>query len=551
MVGARLAMTRRALGLIAVALLLAGCVPGQPEAGPPRVGPGGDAGVALARPGGAMIVAATGDAVSFHPFKVTDSASRGYQALVYAGGLITRDPQHPERFIPWLAQSWDVSADHLTYTFHLRPDIRWSDGQPITSADFKWTFEQALKPENQYPYASNFEPIVSYEAPDPSTIMVTLREPSAVGLDNADVIGPLPKHVWEHLDWNDAGLNPEIMAPSVVSGPFKLKEWQRDHHATFVANELYFKGRPKLDSYTIQIVPSQAVAFEKLRAGEVDRAEFEPADIERARHLDNVTVYEWLPAAASWSYLGFNLRKPYLQDVRVRRAMAYAIDRQLIVDKIMYGLGAPIYSAYPPTCWCYNPDVPHYDYNPERARQLLAEAGWTPGSDGIVTKDGERLHLRMIYGPNTSKVRERIATVAQEEFRKIGIEVELQGLEWGTFLQAVHSPPFDWDMTVLGWTSTLDPHWMYQIWSEKNIPKLNAVGYVNKRVEELFQEGVREFDPEQRKNAYFEIQRILAEDLPYIFLTMSKGYAGINNRIGGVEVTPLGIGHNIEQWYVK
>ena len=551
MVGVWLATGARAAVAVLTTLLLAACTPSQPDAAPTRVGTSSDQTSGEGRQGGSMIVASTGDAVSFHPFKVTDSASRGYQALVYAGSLVTHDPQAPENFIPWLAESWTVSDDKLTFTFRLRPDLRWSDGAPMTSADFKWTFEQALKPENGYPYASNFEPIASYEAPDPQTVVVTLKEPLAIGLDNADVIGPLPKHIWENLDWNDAGSNPEIMAPTVGSGPFKLKEWQRDHHATFVANEYFFKGRPKLDSYTFQIVGTQAVAFEKLRAGEVDRADFEPADYDRAKRLDNVTVYEWWPAAATWSYLGFNLRKPYLQDVNVRRAMAYAIDRQLIVDKIMYGLGRPIYSAYPSSCWCYNSDVARYDYNPERGKQLLAASGWLPGPDGIATKDGERLKLRMIYGPNTSKVRERIATVAQEEFRKIGVEVELQGLEWGTFLQAVHAPPFDWDMTVLGWTSTLDPHWMYQIWSEKNIPKLNSVAYVNKRVEDLFQEGVHEFDTDQRKRAYFEIQRILSDDLPYIFLTMSKAYTGINNRIGGVEVTPLGIGQNIEQWYVK
>ncbi|HLH20880.1 MAG TPA: ABC transporter substrate-binding protein [Chloroflexota bacterium] len=540
----------RAAVCLVVALLLAGCSPPSPDAGPSRVDPR-DAPAGEGQPGGTMTVATTGDAVSFHPYKVTDTASRGYQGLVYAGGLVAHDPHNPEQFIPWLAESWSVSDDRLTYTFHLRPDLRWSDGVPITSADFKWTFEQALKPENQYPYASNFAPIAAYEAPDPGTVVVTLKEPLAVGLDNADVIGPLPKHVWENLDWNDAAKNPEIMAPTVVSGPFKLKEWQRDSHATFVANDLYFKGRPKLDSYVVQIVGTQSIAFQKLRTGEVDRADFDPADYEQATRLDNATVYEWWPAAATWNYLGFNLRKPVLQDVRVRRALAYGIDRQLIIDKIQYGLARPIYSAYPSSCWCYNPDVPHYDYDPERGRQLLAEAGWAPGPDGILVKDGERLRLRMIYGPNTSKVRERIATVAQEEFRQLGVEVDIQGLEWAAFLQAVHMPPFDWDMTVLGWTSTLDPHWMYQVWSEENIPKLNAGAYVNKRVEQLFDQGVHAFTPEERKPAYQEIQKILADDLPYIFLTMSKSYTGISNRIGGIEVTPLGIGHNIEQWYVK
>jgi peptide/nickel transport system substrate-binding protein len=237
--------------------------------------------------------------------------------------------------------------------------------------------------------------------------------------------------------------------------------------------------------------------------------------------------------------------------VNVRRALAHAIDRDLIIERIQFGLAQPTYSAYTPTCWCYNPDVPRYNHNPARARELLAQAGWTPGPDGVLTKDGQRFRIRLMYGPNSNKVRERIGTVAQEEFRKVGVEVELQGLEWAAFLQAIKTPPHDWDMTVLGWNSTLEPHWMYQIWSEQTIPDLNSGAYVNKRVEELFQEGAREFDVERRKAIYGEIQRILAEDAPYIFLTMNKAYSGLNNRVGGVELSALGIGYNIEKWYIK
>jgi peptide/nickel transport system substrate-binding protein len=498
-----------------------------------------------------MTVASTSDAVSFHPFKTTDTASSGYQGLVYANGLLIRDPKNIDRFQGLMAEDWSMAPDQVTYTFHLRPDLRWSDGFPITSADFKWTYEQARIPENAYPYVSNFEPIVSYEAPDPRTIVVTLREPLAVGLETADAVNALPKHIWERLDWNDASRNPEIMAPTVGSGPFNLKEWHRDSHAVFTANELYFKGRPKLDTYTIQIVGTPQIAFQKLRAGEVDRAEFQPEDYEAAKRIDSITVYEWWPAAASWGYLGFNLRKPYLQDVLVRRALAHAMDRQLIIDRIQYGLARPTYSAFTPACWCYNPDVPHYNYDLARARELLAEAGWRPGADGVATKDGQRLRLRMLYGPNNSKVRERIATVAQEEFRKIGVEVEVQGLEWAAFLQAVKNPPFDWDMTVLGWSSTVDPHWMYQIWSEQSIPALNAGAYVNKQIEELFRQGAREFDVDRRKRHYQQIQKILSDEVPYVFLTMNMAYTGVSNRIGGIEVSPLGIGYNLEEWYVK
>jgi len=298
-------------------------------------------------------------------------------------------------------------------------------------------------------------------------------------------------------------------------------------------------------------VPNQQIAFQKLRAGEVDRASFEPEYYEQAKRLDNVTVYEWWPASAQWSFLGFNLRRPALQDVKVRRALAHAIDRAPIIERIQFNLAQPTYSAFPPTCWCYNPDVPHYDYDPALARQLLAEAGWTPGPDGVLVKDGQRLKLRILYGPNSSKVRERIGTVAQEEFRKIGAEVELQGLEWAAFLDAASSPPFDWDLVVLGWNSTVDPHWSYQIWSESTIPKLNMGAYVNKRVEELYAQGVHEFDLEKRKQIYQEIQQIISDDEPYIFLTVNEAYVGINNRIGGIEVSPLGIDYNIEKWYVK
>jgi peptide/nickel transport system substrate-binding protein len=547
--GRRARPARVVIALIAFALLAA-CAPAQPDSARPH--PSSPPAVAEApRRGGAITIAATTDAVSFHPYKTTDTASGSYQAYVYAGGLLTRDPHNPEQFIPDLAESWSLAEDRVTYTFRLRSDIRWSDGHPITAADFKWTFEQARNPDNGYPYAQNLETIVSYEAPDPRTLVIKLNAPLAIGLENADAIRPLPRHVWERLDWNDPNRNPEIMAPSVASGPFKLLEWQRDSHAIFVANDLYYKGRPHLDQIIVQIVPNRQMAFERLRAGEVDLAEIEPEHYEQVRRLEHLAIYEWWPAAASWSYLGFNLRRPHLQDVRVRRALAHAIDRQLIIDRIQYGLAQPIYSTFTPVCWCYNPDVPKYEYDPARARELLAQAGWRPGPDGVVARDGQRLRLRILYGPNTSKVRERIATLAHEEFRKVGVEVELQGLEWAAFLQAIKSPPFDWDLIVLGWSSSVDPHWMYQVWSEKAIPALNAVGYVNKRVEELFDQGAREFDLERRRAVYREIQQILSEDAPYIFLTMNKAFSPINKRVGGIEVTPLGLRHNIERWYIK
>ncbi len=534
---------RSALALVATcAVLVSGCMGSERSDRPP----------ASTTSVSGMTVASTSDAVSFHPYKTTDTASGDYQGLVYTSSMLDRDPQNVEQYIGNLAERWTLDGDRVTYRFTLRPDLVWSDGQPLTSADFKWTFEQASKPENGWPYITNLEEIDSYEAPDPRTVVVRLKEPLAIGLEQADAIVPLPKHIWEKLDWNDPNKNPEIQKPTVGSGPFLLQEWAKDDHATFVPNDRYFKGRPKLERYTVRIAGSPTIAFQWLRGGEVDRSGFSPDDYEAAKRLDNVTVYEWWPATGNWSYMGYNLRQPLLQDVRVRQALAYAVDRNTIIDRVMYGLAQPTYSAYGPTCWCYNPEVPHRDYDPARARQLLDEAGFRPGADGIREKDGQRLNLRLLYGPNNSKVRERIATIVQDSFKQIGVGVEITGLEWAAYLQTLKSPPFNsWDLTVGGWQATIDPHWMYQIWSAENIPDLNAGAYRNPEVEALFQKGVREFDEGARKKIYGEIQTILTDEQPYIFLFMDKSYTGVNNRIGGVKPSPLGLGWNIEEWYVK
>jgi peptide/nickel transport system substrate-binding protein len=439
----------------------------------------------------------------------------------------------------------------LTYTFTLRDDLKWSDGTPLTSADYKWTFDQAIKPENKYPYISNLQLLASYEAPDPRTIVIKMKEPVVVGLEAAEAITPLPKHIWEKLDWSDPSKNPEIMKPSVSSGPYILQEWRKDDRATFVANDRNLRGRPKLDSYTIRIVPSSEIAFQMLKSGEVDSATFTPDNYAEAKRLPNVTVYEWWPAAASWSYLGFNLRRPWAQDVDVRRALAHAVDRDAIAEHVLNGLARPTYSVFPPSSWVYNDAVPKYPTDPNAAKALLDKAGWTPGAGGIRQKDGRPLTLRILYGPNTSKTLERIATVMQQAWGDLGARVEVQGMEWGAYLSAVKSEPFDWDVNVGAWSSTLEPHWMNQIWREDAIPELNHVGYVNKRVEQLFDQGVREFDREKRKQIYQEIQQIISTDAPYAFVTTNLSYTGINSRIGGIEPTPLGIGHNREQWFVK
>jgi peptide/nickel transport system substrate-binding protein len=501
--------------------------------------------------GGNYTEAVTTDAVNFHPYLTTDTASSGYQGMVYSALLTRRDPQTLE-IIPNAAEKWEISPDYTVFTFTLRSDLRWSDGQPITSGDYKWTFDQAMKPENEYPYREVLNFIKSYEAPDPRTIVITVKEKFCPAFEGSDAVEPLPRHIWEKYDWKDPEKNPEIMQPTVGSGPFKLKEWAKDDHVIFEANDSYFQGRPKLDSYTIRIVPESEVAFTMLMNGEVDSGTITPENYEKAKANPKLEMYEWWPARAHWEYIGFNLRKEPLKDIGVRHALAYALDKDTMTDKVMLGLAKRIYSCFPSSSPVYNPDVPHYDYDPAQARTLLAEAGYKPGTDGILEKSGQRLKLRLLYGPNTSKVREKVATIVQAQLKEVGVEAEVQGMEWGAFLEATKQQPGDWDLMVNGWSATIEPHWMWQIWSEEFIPDLNAGAYINKEVKELFQQGgYGDCDEAKRKEVYGKIQRIIAEDSPYIFLFYIKGYDAVNKRIGGIVPSPLGLGYNIEEWYVK
>jgi peptide/nickel transport system substrate-binding protein len=210
-------------------------------------------------------------------------------------------------------------------------------------------------------------------------------------------------------------------------------------------------------------------------------------------------------------------------------------------------------SLYPETSWVYNPDVPCYDYDPEQAKAEFAKSGYTldEGSQQMIGPDGQQLTLKLIYGPNTSKVRELMAVYIQDNLSQIGINVEIQSMEWASFLDAIHTDtPPDWDMFIGGWSSTIEPHIMYTIWAAENIPDLNSVGYDNPETEALFKEAGQNCEIDFRKEKYGEIQRIIAEDAPYVFLWYSKTWSGQNKRIAGIDPKPVGIGWNFNDWYI-
>lgn len=503
--------------------------------------------------GGQYRSTSTSDAVSFHPYVTSDSASSGYQATVWASGLLRLD-ENTLDYIPNMAESYSISEDGLTFTFKLRPDLKWSDGEPLTAHDFQYAYDNATKPENEYPYLSQLEFIKSYKALDDQTLEVKIGEVYAPALGQmAGLITPLPKHIWEKLDWSDPEKNPEILNPTVVSGPYKLKEWKRDQYALFEANESYwYHGAPNITESSVEIVPDSDISYEKMKSGEADTGTILPEQLEEARKLPNVNLYEWWSVSASTTFVGFNLREGFpTHDIHIRYGLNYAVDKETLTDEVMLGQGKRVCSIYPETNWAYTPDVECYDYNLDEAKKEFAQAGYTFTDGKLLDKDGQQLKLKLLYGPNTNKVRELIAVTLQDYLREVGIEVEVQGLEWASFLEAFRSEKPDWDMVILSVNSTPEPHTSFPWWTKDNIPQLNFGAYLNPEVEKLFQEAAATYELKVRKEKYGEIQKIIAQDAPRIFLYYSKSWSGQNKRIQGIIPTRLGIGWNSDDWYIE
>lgn len=514
----------------------------EPDITTPRTNQGGD-----------YHTVQTSDAVSFHPYLTTDTSSSGYQNLVYSGALINVDENTLE-YEPYAAEKYEISDDGLTFTFHLRKDMKWSDGEPITAHDYQWTYDQVMDPKNEYPYRSQVDFIKSYKALDDYTLEVKIDEIYAPALFNIGLfVTPLPQHIWENLDWSDPETNSEINSPTVVSGPYKLKEWKRDQFAVFEANENYwYHGAPNITEYVIETVPDQDVAFQKLKTGEVDSSSMTPEQLQEARELDNVNVYEWWPAATTWTYLGLNMREGYItDDINIRHGLAYAIDKQLLVDEVWLGQARRLCAIYAPTTWAHNPDVPCYEYDPEKALEEFAKAGYTLEGDKLVNEQGEQLKIRFLYGPNTSPTAELIAVTVQDYLREVGIDMSIEALEWASFLEATDAEEPTWDMFLGGWRSAIEPHSAATVWDPENIPELNSVAYVNEEMTAAFEAAGVTYDREERKRAYARAQEIIAEDLPYITISYRKSASAQNERVKGIEPTVLGIGWNQEDWYIE
>ncbi len=486
--------------------------------------------------GGTYILAQTGDASTMQPLLTFDTVSGFFQYLVY-DSLLRADPRQGGALTLSMAESYAFSDDGLTLMFKLRHDMRWSDGTPITADDVLFTFETKWKMAAGQTLRDTF---TSLTVSDPYTLVYHLPRPNCAALLAANIM-PLPRRYFESVDIANNEYN---MKPPVASGPFIMTEWVRDGHATFVANNLYFKGRPNLDTFVIQSVSSRATANAAYMKGEVDGTYIEPLDWEMMSKLPSSMVLETYNPLSYYLVL-FRSDHPFLQDKRVRQALSYAVERQTMIDGFFLGHARPTWSPIGEGNWGYSADVTRYDYNPQKARELLKEAGWTPGAGSILVKDGKPFTLRLFY-PNLTTAFEQIAVLVQKQYRDIGVNVEVYVENLPTFLNRLQNTR-DFDVVVSA-RSVGDTHVALMPYL-----KGNSGGYYNPEVDRLHAEAatVPRCRQEDRQKVYAQALKVITDDPPAVFLLTGAVLQTITTRLEIGADLKARTNWPIEQWYVK
>jgi peptide/nickel transport system substrate-binding protein len=452
---------------------------------------------------------------------------------------------------PALADTWDHSADGLTYTFHLHPGVRWSDGEAFSADDVAFTFDAVLDPKTKTPYRSRLANVTAYRASDPLTFGVSLKQPDCAFLSQAALLPIVPKHILASS--KDINTDEFGISKPVGTGPFVFKEWLKDDHLTLVANPAYWRGRPKIDQWVRKVVKDQNANVAQLRTGEIDYGQVNPEAIEALQMEPNLNV-QLLPGGTQVQ-IAYNLGRPLFADKRVRQALTYALDREAIVRSVLFGYGEVIDSPIIGASWAYSAKTPKSPYDVEAARRLLRDAGWTPNAAGMLEKDRVPLKFSIITRTGAKAI-ESIPTIAQDMWKKIGVDVQVQLLDVSAFNDKVQRA-HDFDAAVYSTVAGVDPD-PTATWSSKEYPSgQNYTTYANLAVDRLLDQArtVPGCDPAARTALYDEVQRAIAADHPWTFLYANQVPVVVNKRVQNAAASvwrgsiPY-IGWSANQWTV-
>ena len=458
--------------------------------------------------------------VNLDPRVGLDAQSERIDSLLF-DDLLTRDDHLNVQ--PQLADSWDI-RDPLTYVFHLHHGVKFHDGRALTSRDVKWTFDSLLQGKIRTTKSAAYRFVDHLDAPDDFTVIFHLKQPFATLLWNLSdgAIGIVPY-----------GSGDELATHPIGSGPFRFVSAELDKEVVIERNNDYWGNKPHISRVRFAVIPDTTTRALELRKGSADVA-INSLTGDLVIALEREPTLEVLHGPGTvLSYLAFNLRDPILRDRRVRQAIAYAIDREPFIHYLQHDFARPAYSLLPPESWAYNGNVPHYDHDPERARQLLDQAGYA-------AVNGVRFHLTMKTS-NTDESTRLMVAVLQQQFRDVGIALDIRTFEFATFFSDVTRG--EYQLHSLRWVGgNEDPDiFEYVFHSTRFTPNgANRTFYSNPHADALIDQARSELDQAKRKALYAELQQILADDLPYINLWYQDNVLVHTKRVHNLTLNPAG-----------
>jgi len=455
------------------------------------------------------------------------------------------------REVPTVANG-DVSKDGLTLKYKLRPNIRWQDGVALTCNDLKFTWQVVMNPHNNVVTTDGYKDIGSIDCSDPHVAIIHMKKLYAPFLQqlwsengNAPI---LPEHLLAKYNDDKGSFNTAAYnSLPVGSGPFKIVAWNRGQDVRMVANPYFYLGPPKLKEVIYKILPDENTAMTQLQTHEIDmlaqgtglkwpeyaRIASDPRNGLRAVRVE----------AFQWAHVDFNLRHPIVSDVQVRRALAYATNRQEIIDKVAHGSGIPANTDQQPHySWAYTDDVAHYPYDPEKAKAMLDAAGWKVGPGGIRVKDRQRLEFTLSTQTesNNGKANE---TVLQRQWREVGVQADVKNYPTSEFfdnstngiLQGGH-----YDVALFSWIGAADPD-DSAIYSGDNLAPhgQNAMFWTNSVATAAMNDALKTIDQARRKRDYAIVQQQLALDVPTITIYFTRVPYIYNTDLKGFDPSPV------------
>ncbi|WP_419672747.1 ABC transporter substrate-binding protein [Cedecea neteri] len=442
--------------------------------------------------------------------------------------------------VPGLAESWTVSPDGKVYTIKLRPGLTFSDGSPLTAEDVAFTLTVLYDPKYdgdtditlaniaggaEYK-AGKADSVSGLKVIDPLTLQVTTTQPGATTLGK--IGGPVLSKAYYGKDYQRGNLDylRTLHGKPLGNGPYVYEKYIPGQEIRFHANTHFYRGTPPTPRF-IYRVTNPSTNFQLFQTGETDYDSFtsRPDDIEQLKLLGfaNINLY----GSSDYSKVEFNVRRPALQDVKVRQALIYGLDRQKLIDVVYQGYGTVANEPISPISWAYNPEgVNPYKFDQAQAKKLLDEAGWKPGPDGIRVKDGKRLELTLLVSKKV--LNDALIPIAKENWQQIGVQLKPQVVDFNALM--AQRKAGNYDLASFSTSTLNDPHdgvWDYYSTEAKES------GYNNPQVDKLINEGNATLDEEKRKAIYHELYKVLAADPPAILLGNRKILSASSARVTG------------------